>query len=270
MEEKDGLTGEPQPEEGAEVTPEETPPETETPEKEEKEVVEVVDDKPKPTKHVPPPGHERWNEVYKELRDTGRKSAEQAETIKTFGEHNKNLQDALDQMEDRFDEQNIPDPVEDKEKHAEYISRIARKQIERQNRPSPIPKPPPQPQRPAIDRMRERVNTQIETMQLEHPDYFDVVDPVEREMANDPILKKEIWSSPNPPHAIYDYGKKKMAAAEKKRTQGIKQGHVEGGTLPAGKGGTTSLTPEQKTVAAKLGVSEKNYAKQLEHIQGGK
>lgn len=264
MEEKDGLTGEPQPEEGAKVTPEETPPETETPEKE-----EVVEKELEPAKHEPSPDHPRFRKIYGDLKEAERKIDGQTETLKTFGEHNKNLQDALDQMEDRFDEQNIPDPVEDKEKHAEYISRIARKQIERQNRPSPVPKPQLQPDRALIDRMREKLNTQIEDMQLEHSDYLAVVDPIDKEVANDPILRKEIWSSSNPPHAIYDYGKKKMAAAEKKRTQGIKQGHVEGGTLPAGKGGTTSLTPEQKTVAAKLGVSEKNYAKQLEHIQGG-
>ena len=88
-------------------------------------------------------------------------------------------------------------------------------------------------------------------------DYYQVIAAAKPDIDRDRVLYNQIWGSPNPYQAAYKYGVEKG-----KRTKDHQdQGYVEGETIHTETDKQT-LDVAEKKVAAKLGISEKNYLKQ--------
>jgi len=239
---------EPPPETPPEVPPE-TPPET-------------PPEPPDPEPPEPPPDHPRFKEIYGKMKEGDRKIAELESTIGGMADHNKALGDALEKIgkiEDKFEEQARPDPLEDPEKYDEWMTEKAVRRMKKAD--------PPVDPTPAQPSITEKLEIQIETVKGVYSDYNELVNhDLENEIQADPLLRRDIWGSKNPALAAYKYAKDKEAKAAADRKEKIDRGFVEPGGEPLTPTKTTKLTLEQERAADVLGIPRDKYIKQLDFI----
>ena len=231
----------------AESTPEEQPP------------------APKPEPE-PPPEHPRFKEIYGKMKHWERQFAEADEKYKALLEHNEKLNQSIGVLVDKMDVQQRPDPVSEPEQYEQWLIQRAKREIEREFRAEPKQPEIPtyeQPKQPAQDDARlDQIRFQIAAMEAAYDDYADMIRLSDQDMANDPVLRNEIWSAPNPPKRAYQYAKQKLERAKQEKQQMNTQTFTESpsqgqATQP------TSLSEDQRRVASKLGISEDAYAKQI-------
>ena len=184
----------------------------------------------------PAPNSPRWNEVYGKFKATERKLEEREKDFEAIREHNRALEARLNAVEhnkaDRPQEPE-PDPAVDPDAYKKWheMKRLTEKQEWDKQR--------------AIDRHE----TQVEMQKELHEDYLDMIKVAERDMGNDPELKKKIWGSPNPPKEAYLYAKRRTKEMEDKteeetaREKAKKQVETESS---AGGGAGSEEEPEEK------------------------
>ena len=154
----------------------------------------------------PPPESPRWKEVYGKWKATERKLEERDKDVEAIREHNRALENRLNQMEatkaDRPPEPE-PDPAVDPDAYKKWheMKRLQEKQEWDKQR--------------AIDRHENQVEMQKEL----HEDYLDMIKLAEREMSADPELKKKIWGSANPPKEAYQHAKRRAKEMEDKERE---------------------------------------------------
>lgn len=153
----------------------------------------------------PPPGSARWNEVYGKWKATERKLEERDRDVEAIREHNRALENRLNQLEvkkaDRPAEPE-PDPAVDPDAYKKWheMKRLQEKQEWDKQR--------------AIDRHETQVEMQKELKGEEK--YMAMIKIAEKDMAKDPELKKKIWGSPNPAKEAFKYGEKRAIEMEEK------------------------------------------------------
>lgn len=204
----------------------------------------------------PPPDHPRFKEIYGKMKEYERGIAEKDKDILAIKEHNKALQEALDKIEDRDIETARPDPVEKPEEFVKWIEAKVKRDYEKEQRAkaaTPVTNDP-------------KLNMQIIAASTIYADYNDMVKEVQSDIDNDPILRNQIWGSPNPPIAAYKYGLEKRARNGGEDNARKKQGYVEGGSPHEGDRDRGGLTPDQEKMAARLGIPKDKYKKQLDAI----
>jgi len=231
--------------------------ETESTETTEAEPTETTETTEETTTNEPPEGSKRWNEIYYEAKESKRKLADMEETMNAMIDHNKALQETMDGVVDKVASTERPDPIVDPDGYDEWILERAAKRS--------APKAEPTPMKPPDKCVPNQILIMESTMREVYDDY-DVVIANAKGDFKDPLVGKKIMQSSNPPKAAYDYGKSKMAAAEKARGEKISGAQPESGTLPGGNDNKGSLTAAEKKVAVMLGIDEKKYLAQKEHI----
>jgi len=212
--------------------------------------------------------HPRFKEVYGKWKTTEREMeaikkslAEKDSDIELMRQHNQRLAESVSSVRSEVEERKAGPPPninEDPEGYAAYMeTKLTKQQTEYEGRLE-----------------RERLAMQIDLQKDLHEDYDIVVKSVMAEMERNPTLRAEIYGQSNPAKAAYQHGRKKMDTdtatkqeqdqqAAKERDQAVQQGQVEGGGKPPVKTPGVTLTDEQKRVAAKFRMTEKDYAAQL-------
>uniref|UniRef100_A0A6M3XT95 Uncharacterized protein n=1 Tax=viral metagenome TaxID=1070528 RepID=A0A6M3XT95_9ZZZZ len=223
------------------VPPEETPP-------------EKTDEKPP----EPPPEHPRFKEIYGKMKTFERQLADKDADIEALREHNKKLDDSISGVKDKISIAERPDPLDNPKEYDKWMIEQAVRAIEKKAKPEPVPQTTGKP--------TEKILAQIEAMSDAHDDYDEMAALAEEDWKNDPVLKREIFSSANPPKTAYNYGKKKAAGKKTERDKNIDKSYVEPGGDPPGKPTEGKPTPEQKRVAKALGVPIDKYMEQVKHI----
>lgn len=224
----------------------------------------------------PPPDHPRFKEIYWKMKEFERQLAEKEQAIKMMQEHNRMLQESLSKVEEQFDEQNRPDPVEDPNGFAKWMYEKAMRDLKKQQvmnttfDPTSQPDPnsgigPTMPMTQTPD--MQRLLIQEEVQRNLHADYDEVIAEVNEDMTRDPVLRNQIWSSPNPAAEAYKYGVEKRKRMSSQRQAQLNQGYVEGSTPPADNDQLDKPTPEQERIARALGIPIKDYMEQLRYIQ---
>ena len=249
----------PQPEPKQELQPDQPEPQP---------VPESEPDQPEPD--GPPPGHHRFKEVYGKMKHYERQFADADEKYKALLEHNQKLSESVNVLIDKMDVQQRPDPVSEPEKYEAWIIQRAKRELEKEFKPEPkIPTPEPTYNRPEPQinaERQEQIRYQIAAMEAAYDDYTDMVSLAERDMGNDPVLRNEIWSAPNPAKKAYQYAKQKLERAQQEKQQMNTQTFTESpsqGQPPS----TQGLDEEQRRAAQKLGIGEEAYAKQIQAMK---
>jgi len=233
--------------------PEETPP------------VKTDEKPPEKKEHEPPEDGPRWKEVYgkmktfeREIEEHKRLLRERDEAIRLMREHNKDLEDSIYEVKEKISIAERPDPLDNPKEYDRWMIEQAVRAIEKKAKPEPVPQTTGKP--------TEKILAQIEAMSDAHDDYDEMAALAEEDWKNDPVLKREIFSSANPPKTAYNYGKKKAAGKKTERDKNIDKSYVEPGGDPPGKPTEGKPTPEQKRVAKALGVPIDKYMEQVKHI----
>ena len=226
--------------------------------------------KPKPVDAEPPPDHPRFKEIYGKMKHYERQLAETDDKYKALLEHNEKLNQSIGVLVDKMDVQQRPDPVSEPEKYEAWIIQRAKRELEREFKPEPkiaVPEPTYNRPEPQINAERqEQIRYQIAAMEAAYDDYTDMVSLAERDMGNDPVLRNEIWSAPNPAKKAYQYAKQKLERAQQEKQQMNTQTFTESpsqGQPPP----TQGLDEEQRRAAQKLGIGEEAYSKQIQAMK---
>jgi hypothetical protein len=169
--------------------------------------------------------------------------------------------DRLDKVEDKFAEQSRPDPMEDPDGYDRWILDRAKREIQKDQKPTEQPvqaNMPPD----------ERLAIQVSAAKDAYSDYNELVtNELEQEISADPVLRKEVWESPNPAIAAYKYAKKKADSIAQHRSLNLDKGHVEGGgEPPPPEPPKVELTDEEKHHADMFGIPHEKFAKQKQFI----
>ena len=222
--------------------------------------VEAPPEAPPEPVHEPPVDSPRWNEVYGKMKDFERQLEEKDELTSAAIKHNESLQARVDEMDARLSVGDMPDQITDPEGHARWVIDQAKREMALENKPTVAPPVTPK------EKPKNKIQDQTEMLRSVHKDFNQVASLANELIGKDPLLKNEILFSDNPPRALYEYGLKAKAAQEQSRANGIAQASVEGGGRPPTDTGTFKLTPQQEHARKALGVSEKDYIKQLQII----
>jgi len=228
----------------------------------------------------PPPGHPRFKEVYgkmkhyeRQLADAEERDKELDAKYKTLLEHNEKLSESLDVLLDRMDVQQRPDPVSEPEKYEQWIIQRTKRELEKERKQDvkiPDIQPPPSPQQPLPGVSQEKINRtqfQIAAMEATFDDYADMIALAEKDMGEDSVLRNEIWASQNPPKKAYQYAKQKLERAKQQQQTLNNQTFTEGPSSGQPPPSSNVLSDEMKHTAARLGISEEAYAKQMEYMR---
>jgi len=227
-----------------------------------------IDDKSEDgkTKHEPPEGSKRFNEIYAEAkqgkRDTEALTKKVDDLFKqnaSLEEQNAALQEAMEVLNSKVSETGKPDPMLDPEGYETWLTDKIAAKLKKDISPPKDPKPAETAQSPSS------LETQILVQKGLHTDYVEVVTEAEKEMAKNPYLNAQIRGAEDPAKAAYDYGIKQREERRAESDANRGQGHVEAGSYPIGKTGI-NLTPAQIAMADKLGVKRESYAKRLAEI----
>lgn len=212
-----------------------------------------------PPKHEPPPEHPRFKEVYGKMKDLERKLSakdqEYQETLKGIQEHNRMLAESVGKIQDGIEDQNRPDPTIDPEGYEKHvIKKIERKiaTVKQETKKEPAKAVPDD-----VARIAEQADALAEVFD----DYEDVVREVMPKIQADQELASKIFSTKNPPAALYKYGME-LKRQSQERAAALDQGYVEGGTMPKA-ADDVQLTPLQERVMMGLGLTKEKYIAQL-------
>jgi len=245
----------------------------ETQEEVQEEVSEAPEEEPvvepeQPKKNEPPEGSKRWNEIYYEAKESKRRLAEFEERmaekdrlIEAAIEHNKSLQESVNEIYEKVSVADRPDPNIDPEGYDRWILERAKRSLTKQS----VPKV----EKPVTREKVDKVQQQVAVMRSIYDDFDQVVEFAKDSLGKDPIKKNELVFSDNPPRALYEYGLEQKNALMNKRNKNLDSARVEGGSTPP-KENKVILTPEQEHARKMLGISHKDYVKQLEFINRGK
>ena len=224
--------------------------------------------------HEPAPDHPRFKEIYGKMREGERQLASlqeqitsKDETFNTIIEHNQELQKTLDSIHGKLSDKERPDPIDEPEAYDTWMM----EKIERKQRTVAAPTSPPT-QTPTQPLTQDRLNIQEDIMRSVYDDYDTMVTTVQDDIKADPILRNEIFTSPNPAKKAYEYAKEKAGRTAGERNALDSQASLEGGTTSPDAARQITLTPEQEKAAKAMemfGVKREDYIKQLKHIQGG-
>ena len=221
-----------------------------------------------PKTHEPPEGSKRWNEIYYEAKESKRrlaefeeKLAEKDRLVEAAIEHNRSLQESVDTLYDKVSSADRPDPMSDPEAYDQWILDRAKRTLAK-----PVVPEVPKPVAPV---KADKVQKQVAVMRSIYDDFDQIVEFAKDSLNKDPVKKNELVFSDNPPRALYEYGLEQKNAISNKRNANLESARVEGGSPPPTEKKVV-LTPEQEHARKMLGISHKDYVKQLEFINRGK
>jgi hypothetical protein len=195
------------------------------------------------------PESPRFKEIYGKWKEQERINKSLSEDVALMKRHNSELSEAVYKVSEEVKPKDvIPNPIDDPEKFAEYF---VRKDLDRDRLYNE-------------QRSLDKIALQVEFQKELHDDYEDMIKSVQSDLDVDDALKNKIARASNPPKAAYDYAKRKAKLAESENTK-ERAGFVEGSGHSPGntKNRFRDLTPEEKRVASRLGISQEDYVKQL-------
>lgn len=220
--------------------------------------------------HEPGIDSPRWKELYWQKKEGEReighlqgKIQEQSDAIQAIQQHNQALMDAMSGFENRFDDLSKPDREVDPDGYEKWlINKAKREAVQEQRQVKPKEEPPQQPQQP-----KGKVDMREVEFAGSVNDYYEIVNPLVKELQENPSLSAQVWNSTNPFEAAYKYGKAKQRRASAQKQAIVDQGFVEGDSKKTVDQKPT-LTKEEKYQARMLGVTEEAYARQKAYIEG--
>ena len=213
----------------------------------------------------PGPNHQRFKKIYGDLKKSERLITEQGETLKEIQEENKRLRDSVSRVEDSHMDASRPDPETDPTGYDRWVVDKAEKRIlKRMEENAPEKKKTEEPASKATDGMNDDFKLQVMTMAAAHVDYDDMTRITMSDMEKDVVLRAEIYNSDNPAKASYEHGVARTKRMKAQKTENNNNSFVEGSSSPPSSGsGDIDLTPTQKNIARKQGITEKEYKKNL-------
>ena len=226
--------------------------------------------KPAPENHEPEPGTKRFNQIYGQMKHYERQLAAHNEQIakkdqdvEAMRAHQQQLTEAMNKLAAISLQNSKPDPIDDPEGYENWLTAKIKSEIAPVSAPPEPVKTVQKPEKPDMTRYTMMEGVVAET----YPDYYDKIGVVNEALKTDPTLGDRIWNTSNPYLEAYKLSSEIAAEKAAQRSATISQVSVEGATtMTANPKKDSNLTEDQKRVADKLGVSHKDYQKQLEII----
>jgi hypothetical protein len=209
----------------------------------------------------------RMNEAQTKLDKANVERQEERAAFDQLAQQYKDLAATLDNVQDKVDTTNMPDPNEDpvgyanarEEKLLRKVEKIVSGNAQLKNPAQPQNNYGQFPQQSGNAGMTPEQQMQEIAFATNNPDYYDIINEIYPDLNNDPVLRNQILGSANPPREAYNYGKEKRKRAEEMKNRQYGQAFAEGGSLPPTGEKEQPLSTADKIIIRKLDMTPEEY-----------
>jgi hypothetical protein len=209
----------------------------------------------------------RMNEAQTKLDKANVERQEERAAFDQLAQQYKDLSATLDNVQDKVDTTNMPDPIEDPVGYANAREEKLLRKVEKIVSNNTQAKQPSQTSNNFGQNSQQSMNgglTQEQKIQeiafaTIHSDYYDIVNEIYPDLTSDPVLRNQIFSSINPPLEAYNYGKEKRKRSDDMKNKQYGQAFAEGGSLPPTGEKEQPLSTSDKIIIRKLGMTSEEY-----------